>query len=76
MLEKHCQWGLKGKSYHIGLAVVRLLVNLVSNSIASSLGTGGERSIGVFCDVLVGLLAGCGTAALDGLGDVVGCVLF
>jgi hypothetical protein len=52
-----------------------LLVDLVTDGIASSLGTGGEGSVGVLGDILVGLLAGCGTAALDGLGDVVRSVL-
>jgi hypothetical protein len=46
------------------------------DGVAGSLGTGGEGSVGVLGDALVGLLAGCSTTTLDGLGDVVGCVLF
>ena len=55
----------------IGLAVVGLLVELVGDGIASSLGAGAEVGIVVLGDVLVGLLGSSGTGARYGLGNVV-----
>jgi len=66
---------LGGLTVDIGLAVVGLLVELVSNGITGSLGTGAEGGVGVLGDVLVGLLGSSASSALDGLGDVVDGVL-
>lgn len=60
---------------HIGLGVVGLLVLLVTDGVNGSVRTGAQLGVGVLGDVLVGLLGGRGTGALDGLGDVVGGVL-
>jgi len=57
---------------HIGLAVVSLLLELITDSIAGCLNTGGEASIAVLCDGLVGLVRGGATGTLDALRDVVG----
>jgi hypothetical protein len=54
--------------------VVAGLVNFISNSIFSSGGTAAEGCVVVLSNLLVGLLAGGGTGALDGLRDVVGSV--
>lgn len=48
------------------------LVKLVSNGILGSSGTAAEGCIAVLRNLLVGLLTGGGTGALDGLRDVVG----
>ncbi len=56
---------------NIGLAVVSLLIELVGDGIASSLGAGAEVGIAVLGDVLVGLLGSSGTGARNGLGNVV-----
>jgi hypothetical protein len=50
---------------NIGLAVVSLLINLVTDSIEASLSSGVERGVAVLGDILVGLL-GSGRA---GAGD-------
>jgi len=55
----------------VGLAVVRLLINLVADGVLASLKTGAERSVRVLGDLLVGFFAGCGAGALDALTDVV-----
>lgn len=60
---------------NIGLGVVRLLVLLVNEGILSSGGPGAETRIIVLRNLLVGLLRGFGTGALDSLGDVLGGVL-
>jgi hypothetical protein len=60
----------------IGLGVVGELVLLVDNGILSGAGTGGDLGIIVLSDVLVGLLGSLSASALDGLGDVVGGVLY
>lgn len=60
----------------IGLSVVSLFVLLVDDGILGGSGTGAQLSIVVLGDLLVGLLGGLGTGALDGLGNVVGGVLF
>lgn len=52
--------------------VVAGLVHLVSNSILGRGGTAAEGCVVVLGDLLVGLLAGSGRGALDGLRDVVG----
>lgn len=62
---------LGGLLVDIGLAVVRLLVDLVSDGITGSLGSGSERGITIFGDLLVGLLGCGGTGTLDALGHVV-----
>lgn len=62
---------LGGLLVDIGLAVVRLLVDLVSDGITSSLGSGSDGGIAVFGDLLVGLLGCGGTGTLDALGHVV-----
>lgn len=63
---------LCGLVVNIGLSVVLLLVELVTDSIGGSLSSGAEGCITVLGDVLVGLLR-CGrTGALDGLANVVG----
>jgi hypothetical protein len=59
----------------IGLGVVGDLVLLVDNGILGGAGTGGNLSIVVLGDVLVGLLGSFGTGALNGLGDVVHALL-
>jgi hypothetical protein len=46
---------------HVGLAVVGLLVDLVADGITGSLGTGGEGSVRVLGNFLVGFLARRGT---------------
>ena len=48
-----------------------LLIELVPNGVLGRTGTGTERSIGVFGDLLVCLVGGLGGSTLDGLGDVV-----
>lgn len=59
----------------VSLDIVGLLVLLVTDGVDGSVGTGAQLRIGVLGDILVGLLVGGGTGALDGLGDVVGGVL-
>lgn len=59
----------------IGLGVVGDFVLLVTDSINGSVGTSAQLGIGVLGDLLVDLLGGSGTGALDGLGDVVDGVL-
>jgi len=51
--------------------VMALLVDLVADSIHTSLGTGTEGGVVVFGDFLVGLVRTTRDDALDGLGDVV-----
>lgn len=51
--------------------VVAGLIELVSDGILGRGGTAGERCVVVLGDLLVGLLAGGGTGALDCLSDVV-----
>ena len=48
-----------------------LLIELVPNGVLGRTGTGTERSIGVFGDLLVCLVGGLGGSTLDGLRDVV-----
>lgn len=60
----------------ISLGVVLGLIHLVSNGILGSRGTRSEGRVSVLGDLLVGLLRGSGTGALDGLGNVVGGVLW
>lgn len=60
---------------NIGLGVMRLLVLLVDDRILGRAGTGAQIRIRVLGHLLVGLLGGLGTGALDGLGNVVGGVL-
>jgi hypothetical protein len=55
----------------IGLDIVGLLVLLVNNGVLGSRGTSAQLGIVILGDVLVGLLGGLSTGALDGLGDVV-----
>jgi len=52
--------------------VVASLVHLVSNGILGRGGTAAKGCVVVLGNLLVGLLAGGGTGALDGLRDVVG----
>jgi hypothetical protein len=59
----------------IGLGIMRLLVLLVDNSVLGGSGARAKAGVVVLGDVLVGLLGGGGTGALDGLGNVVGGVL-
>lgn len=54
----------------IGLGIMRLLVLLVDDGILGSGSTGAQLGIIVLGDLLVGLLGGLGTGALDGLGNV------
>jgi len=49
---------------------MRLLVLLVDDGILGSGSTGSQLGIIVLGDLLVGLLGGLGTGALDGLGNV------
>ena len=60
----------------IGLGVVGELVLLVGNGILSGAGTGGDVGIVVLSDILVCLLGSLSASALNGLGDVVGGVLY
>jgi len=66
---------LSSLTVDIGLSVMGLLVDLVADGIEAGLGAGGDGGVGVFGDVLVGFFGGGAAGALDGLGDVVGCVL-
>jgi hypothetical protein len=50
------------------------LIHLVSSSILGRGGTAAEGCVAVLGNLLIGLLAGSSTGALDGLRDVVGCV--
>jgi len=59
----------------ISLGVVGSLVLLVDDGILCGGSTGAQAGIGVLGDVLVGLLGSLGTGALDGLRDVVCCLL-
>ena len=59
----------------IGLGIVGVLVLLVTKGIDSGVGTSAQLGVGVLGDVLVGLLRGSSTGALDRLGDVVDSVL-
>lgn len=58
---------LGGLLVDIGLSVVSLLVDLVADGVHASLGSGGQRSVAVLGNVLVGLLRSGGTSTLDGL---------
>jgi len=55
----------------VGLAVVRLLVDLVADGVLAGLDAGAERGVRVPGDLLVGFFAGCGAGTLDALADVV-----
>lgn len=59
----------------ISLGVVGELVLLVAEGIDGSVGTSAQLGVGVLGDLLVDLLGGSGTSALDGLSDVVDGVL-
>lgn len=59
----------------IGLGLVVGLVDLVTDGVDSSVGTGGQLGVAVLGDLLVDLLGGTGASTLDGLGDVVDGVL-
>lgn len=59
----------------ISLSVVLGLIELVTDGVLGSGGTGADAGIVVLSDVLVGLLGGGSTSALDSLSDVVGGVL-
>ena len=48
-----------------------LLIELVPDGVLGRSGTGTERSVGVFGNLLVCLVGGLGGSALDGLRDVV-----
>ena len=56
----------------IGLGLVRVLVELVTNGVLCSGGAGGEGCVAVLGNLLVGLLRCLRAGTLDGLGDVVG----
>ncbi len=60
----------------ISLGLVAGLVELVSNGILGSGGSGTNRGVTILGDLLVGLLGCLGTSTLDGLGNVVGGVLY
>jgi len=60
----------------ISLDVVSLLVLLVNESILGGTSASAELRIVVLGNLLVGLLGGLGSGALDGLLDVVGGVLY
>lgn len=60
----------------ISLGVVGELVLLVDNGILGGAGTGRDLGVVVLGDVLVGLLGSLSASTLDGLGDVVGGVLY
>lgn len=60
---------------HIGLNIVGLLVLLVDEGILGSRGTSADLGVAVLGNLLVGLLGGLGTGALNALRDVVGGVL-
>lgn len=57
---------------HIGLSIMGLLIKLVGDSITGSLSSSADVGIAILCHVLVGLLRGSSTGALDRLGNVVG----
>lgn len=54
--------------------IVALLIQLVADRVLGSSGTGGQGSIRVFGDLLIGGRGSLGGGAMDGLRDVVGCV--
>lgn len=55
----------------LSLVLVGGLVDLVADSVDSSVGTSADGSIAVLSNLLVGLLADTRSGALDGLSDVV-----
>lgn len=55
----------------LGLSVVHLLILLVNNGVLGCLRASTDAGVGVFGDVLVGLLGALVGAALNGLRDVV-----
>ena len=55
----------------LGLTVVHLLILLVDNGVLSCLCAGTEARVGIFGDVLVGLLGALVGTALERLRDVV-----
>ena len=59
----------------ISLGVVGSLILLVDEGILSGRETGADACVRVFGNALVGLLGSLGTGALDGLRDVVCCLL-
>lgn len=59
----------------ISLGVVNELVLLVEEGVLGRSSTGGEVGVVVLCNLLVDLLGGAGSSALDGLADVVDGVL-
>lgn len=59
----------------IGLDIVAVLVDLVTDSIDGSVGTSAQLGIGVLGNLLVGLLGSSRAEALDGLSNVVDGVL-
>lgn len=59
----------------ISLGVVGRLVLLVDERVLAGLQAAADVCVVVLGDVLVGFLGGGGAGALDGLGDVVCCVL-
>lgn len=59
----------------LGLSVVHLLILLVDNGVLGCLCAGTEAGVGIFGDVLVGVLGALVGTALDGLRDVVCSVL-
>jgi len=56
----------------IGLGLVRVLVELVTNGVLCGGGTGREGCVAVLGNLLVGLLRCLRSGTLDGLSDVVG----
>ena len=59
----------------ISLGVVGSLILLVDEGILSGRETGADTCVRVLSDALVGFLGSLGTGALDGLRDVVCCLL-
>ena len=59
----------------LGVGLVSVLVDLVSDGGGGSVESGSDGGVGVLGDLLVGLLGGLSSEALDGLGNVVGGLL-
>jgi hypothetical protein len=73
---RRCESRRKLTLVDISLSLVGGLVELVSDGILSGSGAGAQAGITVLGDALVSLLGSLSTGALNGLGNVVGGVLW
>lgn len=67
-----CRLMLCSLLVNIGLAVVSLLIDLVTNGVEAGLGTSVKRGVAVLGDLLVGFLGSGGGRTRERLLDVVG----